>query len=127
MMRPYPTVSEAERLLREAEACNPGPWGNHSRVAALCAKRIAAAAGMDAGTLKRQFGERVVFWGGAYDPQMIDRTADYETVRRAVYENVKTMGEGGGYLFSGVHNLPGDVTETHLAAMLDAWKDARSY
>ena len=48
MMRTYPTVPEAERLLREAEACNSGPWGDHSRVAALCAKRIAAAAGMDA-------------------------------------------------------------------------------
>ena len=43
----YPTVSEAERILREAEACNPGPWGNHSRVAAYCAKHIAAAAGLN--------------------------------------------------------------------------------
>lgn len=37
-----PTREEAEALLREAEACNPGPWGNHSRVAAHCAERIAA-------------------------------------------------------------------------------------
>ena len=43
----YPTVLEAERLLQEAECCNPGPWGNHSRVAAYCAKRIATAAGLD--------------------------------------------------------------------------------
>ena len=43
----YPTVLEAERLLQEAENCNPGPWGNHSRVAAYCAKCIAAAAGLD--------------------------------------------------------------------------------
>ena len=48
MMRPYPTVSEAERLLREAESCNPGPWGDHSRVAAMCAERIAKACGLDA-------------------------------------------------------------------------------
>ena len=31
-----PTRMEAERLLREAEQCNLGPWGNHSRVAAHC-------------------------------------------------------------------------------------------
>lgn len=37
-----PTRAEAEKLLKEAEACNPGPWGNHSRVAAMCAERIAA-------------------------------------------------------------------------------------
>jgi HD superfamily phosphodiesterase len=33
---------EAEELLKEAERCNPGPWGNHSRVAAHCAEKIAA-------------------------------------------------------------------------------------
>ncbi len=44
-----PTRQEAERLLREAESCNPGPWGNPSRVAAHCAEKIAEACeGMDA-------------------------------------------------------------------------------
>lgn len=38
-----PTRKESEMLLEEAEACNPGPWGNHSRVAAHCAEKIAAA------------------------------------------------------------------------------------
>lgn len=47
MSRGYPDRGEAERLLREAECRNPGPWGDHSRVAARCAERIAAAAGMD--------------------------------------------------------------------------------
>lgn len=36
-----PKREEAEELLREAERCNPGPWGNHSRVAAHCAEKIA--------------------------------------------------------------------------------------
>lgn len=40
-----PTREEAERLLKEAESCNPGPWGNHSRVAAHCAEKIAEACG----------------------------------------------------------------------------------
>ena len=43
----YPTREEAERLLTEAEGCNPGPWGNHSRTAAHCAEAIAARSGMD--------------------------------------------------------------------------------
>lgn len=44
----YPVREEAERLLKEAEERNPGPWGNHSRVAAMCAEKIAAACpGMD--------------------------------------------------------------------------------
>ncbi|MBQ7943131.1 MAG: HD domain-containing protein [Lachnospiraceae bacterium] len=44
-----PTREEAEEILKEAERCNPGPWGNHSRVAAHCAEKIALACGdMDA-------------------------------------------------------------------------------
>jgi len=37
-----PTREEADMLLKDAERCNPGPWGNHSRVAAHCAERIAS-------------------------------------------------------------------------------------
>ena len=40
-----PTRKEAEMLLKEAEGHNPGPWGNHSRVAAYCAEKIALACG----------------------------------------------------------------------------------
>ena len=36
-----PSREKAEELLQEAEKCNPGPWGNHSRVAAHCAEKIA--------------------------------------------------------------------------------------
>ena len=47
MSKGYPSREEAHRLLAEAEVCNPGPWGDHSRNVALCAERIARAAGMD--------------------------------------------------------------------------------
>lgn len=44
-----PDRVRAENILSEAEKCNPGPWGNHSRVAAECAEKIAALCnGMDA-------------------------------------------------------------------------------
>lgn len=36
-----PTREKAEELLIEAEKCNSGAWGNHSRVAAHCAEKIA--------------------------------------------------------------------------------------
>ena len=42
----YPSAAEAEQLLAEAEQCNPGPWGNHSRTAAHCAEKIALYAGL---------------------------------------------------------------------------------
>lgn len=44
-----PTREQAEELLREALKCNPGAWGDHSRVTAHCAEKIAVACGdMDA-------------------------------------------------------------------------------
>ncbi len=37
-----PTLEIAEELLNDALQSNPGPWGDHSKVAAHCAKAIAA-------------------------------------------------------------------------------------
>jgi len=45
--RGYPDAAEAECLLREGEALNPGPWGDHSRVTGMCARKIAEAVGLD--------------------------------------------------------------------------------
>ena len=42
----YPSVKEAKKILAEAERCNPGPWGNHSRTAAHCAEKIALYSGL---------------------------------------------------------------------------------
>ena len=47
-MRNYPDRETAHRLLEEALDQNPGRWGDHSRVAAECAEKIASACGMDA-------------------------------------------------------------------------------
>ena len=44
----YPTKEEAERLVKESEVLNPGPWGDHCRTAAHCAEEIAARSGMNA-------------------------------------------------------------------------------
>ena len=40
-----PTREKAQSILAEAESCNPGPWGNHSRTAACCAEKIARECG----------------------------------------------------------------------------------
>ena len=50
----YPDRITAEKILAEAEKCNPGPWGNHSRTAAHCAEKIAESAGLDKEKAYRQ-------------------------------------------------------------------------
>ncbi|MBQ4353787.1 MAG: hypothetical protein IJC71_02725 [Clostridia bacterium] len=86
-----------------------------------------SAADMSPAFLKERFGKDIVFWGGAYDAQLIPESASYEEVYRTVYDNVKILGEDGGFIFSGVHNLPATIPESHLAAMLDAYRAARAY
>jgi len=86
-----------------------------------------SAANMSASSLKEAFGKDVVFWGGAYDAQLIPYTASYEEVYRSVCNNIKILAAGGNYIFSGVHNLPANIPEHHLKAMLDAYSDARMY
>lgn len=44
----YPGREEAHRILEDALNSNPGPWGGHSRYAAICAEKIAGAVGLDA-------------------------------------------------------------------------------
>ena len=83
-----PTREEAEAILREAESCNPGPWGNHSRVAAHCAESIAAACSdMDANKayilgllhdIGRKFGGRHM--GHVYDGYTYMMSLGYDEV-----------------------------------------------
>ena len=42
-----PTREEAKAILEDAEKSNPGPWADHSRIAAYCAERIAFHCGLD--------------------------------------------------------------------------------
>ncbi|MBQ1198144.1 MAG: HD domain-containing protein [Spirochaetaceae bacterium] len=41
------SCEEAKKILKDSEPLNPGPWGNHCRLVALCAEKIAAAVGLD--------------------------------------------------------------------------------
>lgn len=85
-----PTREKAEELLREAETCNPGPWGNHSRVAAHCAEKIAQGCGdLDADKayilgllhdIGRKFGVRHL--GHVSDGYSYMRSLGYDEVAR---------------------------------------------
>lgn len=83
-----------------------------------------SAANMEAEYLKNRFGDRVVLWGGGYDAQLLPAAMKYEEVYTAVSKNLSILGKDGGYIFSGVHNLPADMPEHHIQAMMDAYFDA---
>ena len=48
-------------------------------------------------------------------------------VRNQDIPNRIPSGLGGGFIFSGVHNLPADMPASHLRAVLDAYRDGCRY
>ena len=73
--------------------------------------------------LKEKFGNKIIFYGGVYDAVLLGRESSDEAVYEAVKANIRTFSRGGGYLFAGVHNLPPEMSEGHLKAMLQAYQD----
>ena len=86
-----------------------------------------SADNMSAEKLKKEFGDKIIFWGGAYDAQLFGRNETYEEVYKKVSDTVNILKKGGGFIFSGVHNLPPDIPEHHLRAILDAWEDNKNF
>jgi len=82
-----------------------------------------SAAGMDPLWLKREFGRRIVFWGGGCDTQSVLPTATPDAVRSHVKERLEIFSPGGGYVFNQVHNIQANVPPENVAAMLDAAYD----
>ena len=83
-----------------------------------------SAANMDPAWLKKEFGGKIVFWGGGCDTQSVLGGATPEEVREHVRERLEIFAPGGGYIFNQVHNIQRNIPKENVIAMLDA---ARRY
>jgi uroporphyrinogen-III decarboxylase len=83
-----------------------------------------SAAGMDARTLKREYGKDLVFWGGAVDTQKTLPFGAPEDVYQEVRERIDIFNDGGGYVFNTIHNLQANTPVENMLAMLEAVKDS---
>jgi len=79
-----------------------------------------SAAHMEPERLKREFGDRIVFWGGGCDTQNVLATATPQEVRDHVRERLRVFKPGSGYVFNQVHNIQPNVPPENVIAMLDA-------
>ncbi len=79
-----------------------------------------SAANMDPARLKREFGDRLVFWGGGCDTQRVLGKAPPEEIRRHVRERICTFGPDGGYVFNQIHNIQANVPPENILAAFDA-------
>ena len=79
--------------------------------------------GMEPEELNKLYGGKIVFWG-AIDTQHVLPRGSVADVKKAVEETIETLGEGGGYVLTGVHNIQPDVPTDNLVAMFE---HAREY
>jgi uroporphyrinogen decarboxylase len=78
------------------------------------------AAGMgDTAKLKREFGDRLTFWG-AIDTHRVLRAGTPAEVREEVRRRIQDLGPGGGYVLGPVHNIQPDVPPENILAMYEA-------
>ncbi|MFC1693541.1 uroporphyrinogen decarboxylase family protein, partial [Candidatus Latescibacterota bacterium] len=83
-----------------------------------------SAEGMDACDLKRDFGDRVTFWGGGIDTQKTLPFGTPEDAYDEVRERIGIFNKNGGFVFDAIHNIQAGSPVENVLAMLDAIKDS---
>jgi uroporphyrinogen decarboxylase len=78
-----------------------------------------AAANMDTGRLKQEYGRDITFWG-AIDTQRVLPLGTPEEVRAEVKRVIGDLAPGGGYVLCPVHNVQPEVPPANIVAMFDA-------
>jgi uroporphyrinogen decarboxylase len=86
-----------------------------------------SAANMDPARLKKEFGDRIVFWGGGCDTQQVLGRGNPDEVRQHVRERLNVFAAGGGYVFNQVHNIQANVSAENIIAMFDAAYEFGTY
>ncbi len=84
-----------------------------------------SARGMDAGDLKRRFGDRLVFWGGGVDTQRTLPFGSPGEVRDEVRQRIETFAPGGGFVFCAIHNVQAKTPIDNVLAMFDVVREYR--
>jgi len=81
---------------------------------------------MDTAAVKRQFGDRLAFWGGI-GTQSVLPFGTTKDVRRKVREIIAAVGEGGGLLVAPAHMIEPDVPWENVLALRDAVEEFGYY
>lgn len=79
-----------------------------------------SAANMEPERLMREFKEKIVFWGGGCDTQKVLPLGTPQEIREHVRHNIEVFSQGGGYVFTQVHNIQQNVPVENVEAMFKA-------
>jgi uroporphyrinogen-III decarboxylase len=78
------------------------------------------AAGMDPVKLKKEYGDKIVFWGGGVDTQGAFAFGTPAEVKEQVRRQCEILNRNGGFVFNTVHNIQANVPFENVVAMLEA-------
>ena len=83
-----------------------------------------SADGMEPSRLKKEFGDKIVFWGGGVDTQKVLPFGTPEEVYRQVRARINIFAPGGGFVFNSIHNIQSNVPVQNILAIFKAIKDS---
>jgi uroporphyrinogen decarboxylase len=86
-----------------------------------------SAAGMNTARLKKEFGNDISFWGGGCDTQYVLPFGTPDEVREEVKKRINDLAEGGGFIFSAIHNIQEEVPPENIMAMFETFEEFRNY
>lgn len=86
-----------------------------------------SASHMDPSELKREFGDRITFWGGGVDTQRSLPFGTLDEVKREVWERIRTFGPGGGFVFNAIHNIQAQTPIENVLAMFETAREQGRY
>jgi len=81
------------------------------------------ASGMDPRKLKKEYGDKLVFWGGGVDTQGVFAFGTPAQVKEQVKSQCDILNKNGGFVFNTVHNIQANVPFENVVAMLEALKE----
>jgi len=77
---------------------------------------------MEPERLKKDFGDKLTFWGGI-DTQHMLRCSTPAEIREETFRVLKAMSEDGGYVLAPAHNLQQDIPPENIVALFTAGRD----
>lgn len=78
-------------------------------------------------SLKREFGEKLVFWGGGCDTQKTLPFGKPEEIREEVRERIRIFAPGGGFVFNQIHNIQQGTPPENITVMFESVLESGKY
>jgi len=86
-----------------------------------------SAANMEPRRLRREYGDKLVFWGGGVDTQHTFPFGSEDEVREEVAERVRIFAPGGGFVFNPIHNIQANIPPRNIIAAYETAANAGHY